>query len=187
MKNNNDHQNQSSSAEANPNKASSSSKAKRRTNPNTNPNPNPNPVVSSHLEDHNDDTTLMMMNTSQQHLQLDHESGHGFISLLNGEDENSGHHHNEEDEDINYCSDDILSSFLNSLINEDAFAAQHQALQLQQQHQHNQSTGNTAQLPDSLVLNSASAFGLGASWESPIMAPSFSQNEHKSAMNDSVE
>ncbi|KAJ0084194.1 hypothetical protein Patl1_30003 [Pistacia atlantica] len=192
LSNNNDHQNQSSSAEANPHKASSSSsKANRR----TNPNPNSNPVISSsHLEDHHNDTTLMMMNTSQQHQQLDHETGNGYTGLLNGEDEsrvvglrNIGHHHNEEDEDINYCSDDVLSSFLNSLINEDAFAAQHQALQLQQQQQHNQPTGNTAQLPDPLVSISATAFGLGASWESPLMASSFSQNEHKKVVNDRVE
>ncbi|XP_028759636.1 transcription repressor MYB5 [Neltuma alba] len=35
----------------------------------------------------------------------------------------------EEDEDINYCADDVFSSFINSLINDDAFSAQ----QLQQQ------------------------------------------------------
>ena len=41
-------------------------------------------------------------------------SGAGLKSTTMGNEENN--------EEINYCSDDVFSSFLNSLINEDAFA-----------------------------------------------------------------
>lgn len=80
---------------------------------------------------------------------------------------------NEDDEDINCCTDDVFSSFLNSLINEDPFAAaaaaagQHQLqpLQLVQQ-------PNGIAPPTDL---SAPAFG---GWESAVlMSSAFIQND----------
>ncbi|XWS42993.1 hypothetical protein CRYUN_Cryun16bG0062100 [Craigia yunnanensis] len=106
--------------------------------------------------------------------------GHGFTSLLNCDDsgiemrssnQNQGIS-NEEDEDINYCTDDIFSSFLNSLINEDAFTNQNQMQQ--------QQINGIAQA-DALVSITATTFGLGQGWESPIMSTNFNQNDPKRA------
>ncbi|KAK9220688.1 hypothetical protein WN944_009111 [Citrus x changshan-huyou] len=92
----------------------------------------------------------------------------------------------EVDVDINYCNDDVFSSFLNSLINEDVFASQHnqQVLQQQQQQLPNETIAlpNTTTGPSSDPLVSttaASTFGLQANWESPIMASSLNQDESR--------
>lgn len=92
----------------------------------------------------------------------------------------------EVDVDVNYCNDDVFSSFLNSLINEDAFASQHNQQVLQQQQQQlpnetialpNTTTGSSS---DPLVSTAAaSTFGLEANWESPIMASSLNQDESR--------
>ncbi|XP_061360591.1 transcription repressor MYB5 [Gastrolobium bilobum] len=80
---------------------------------------------------------------------------------------------NEDYDDINYCSDDVFSSFLNSLINEDAFAAQQhlQSALPSDDHDH-----------DPLIsITTASATppyaGLGVVWESPLMSATFSQSD----------
>lgn len=80
---------------------------------------------------------------------------------------------NEDDEDINCCTDDVFSSFLNSLINEDPFAAaaaaagQHQLQPLQ-----------LVQQPNGIAPSSdlsAPAFG---GWESAvIMSSAFIQKD----------
>ncbi|GAB2276923.1 hypothetical protein Dimus_011632 [Dionaea muscipula] len=96
----------------------------------------------------------------------------------------------DEDEDINYCSDDLFSSFLNSLINEDIFAAQnHVQAPNQQTYQKQLQNGNiininsttpsaadhaaalnTTTLPSS-GMQQAAAFGFGGSgWDAPLMS-----------------
>ncbi|KAL6203918.1 hypothetical protein ACLB2K_021188 [Fragaria x ananassa] len=78
---------------------------------------------------------------------------------------------NEEDEDMNCCTDDVFSSFLNSLINEDPFSAaasQHHLQPLQVMQQPN---GIAQPAADS----SAPAFG---GWESAVlMSSTFIQND----------
>lgn len=70
------------------------------------------------------------------------------------------------DEDVNYCNEDIaFSSFLNSLINDDAFASSHTQQPPQQSSEHE------------AIPNPVSAFGVG--WGSAITSsPTFS-NETK--------
>ncbi|KAL5765282.1 hypothetical protein ACOSQ2_017876 [Xanthoceras sorbifolium] len=116
-------------------------------------------------------------------------NGHGYIvvggggggggGLISKEDHHHAQDHQEDyldDQDINCCiTDDLFSSFLNSLINEDAFAAAGQ----QQQPIPISSDPN-------LVSITSSSFGLGPGWESPIMSSSFNQNDLKIANNDNV-
>ncbi|KAI4345304.1 hypothetical protein L6164_012440 [Bauhinia variegata] len=102
----------------------------------------------------------------------DHGSAVGFRS-------NNTIIHNEDDhEDINYCSDDVFSSFLNSLINEEAFASQHQL----QQYPTNNGI-HAAESSEPLITNiHPSSFGFGTiGWESAIMASAsaFAQNDPK--------
>ncbi|KAK6232065.1 SANT/Myb domain - like 10 [Theobroma cacao] len=158
-------------------KASSSSKANRGGA--TIPKPN-NPASSSLEETSSGQITAhkeneyFQSNNTLHHYQTETAMAHGFTSLLNCEDsgiemrsnQNQGIS-NEEDEDINYCTDDVFSSFLNSLINEEAFANQNQ---MQQQ------TNVTAQA-DALVSVTATTFGLVQGWESPIMSSNFNQND----------
>ncbi|XWS57232.1 hypothetical protein CRYUN_Cryun09bG0156300 [Craigia yunnanensis] len=154
-------------------KASFSSKANRGAA--TIPHPNINPGSSSGQIMVTDKENEYLQN----HFQTDDTAiAHGFTSLLNcdgsgiemrSSNQNQGIRSNEEDEDINYCTDDIFSSFLNSLINEDAFTNQNQ---IQQQ------TSGIAQA-DSLVSISATTLGLGQGWESPIMSSNFNQNDPK--------
>lgn len=146
---------------------SSSSKANYRT---RNPHRNPN-LVTSTLED---DQVLNNGNDGYYH---------GSVNLQNG-DVVSGNEEQDDDE-INYGADDVfMSSFLNSLINEDVFSAQNHHL-----HQMSSNIGITAPAPapaaagssDSLMTH-PSAFAFGAGWENPIMSSGyngFNQNEPK--------
>ncbi|XWS65255.1 hypothetical protein CRYUN_Cryun05aG0077100 [Craigia yunnanensis] len=154
-------------------KASSSSKANHGAA--TIPNPNINSASSrSQIMDADKENEYF-----QNHYQTDDAAiAHGFTSLLNcdasgiemrSSNQNQEIRSNEEDEDINYCTDDVFSSFLNSLINEDAFTNQNQ---MQQQ------TNAIAQA-DALDSITATTFGLGQGWESPIMSSSFNQNDPK--------
>ncbi|KAI8526402.1 hypothetical protein RHMOL_Rhmol13G0304600 [Rhododendron molle] len=144
---------------------SSSSKANYRT---RNPHRNPN-LVTSTLED---DQVLNNGNDGYYH---------GSVNLQNG-DVVSGNEEQDDDE-INYGADDVfMSSFLNSLINEDVFSAQNH-----HSHQMSSNIGITAPTPaaagssDSLMSH-PSAFAFGAGWENPIMSSGyngFNQNEPK--------
>ncbi|KAM5582280.1 transcription repressor MYB5 [Rosa sericea] len=79
---------------------------------------------------------------------------------------------NEEDEDMNCCTDDVFSSFLNSLINEDPFAAAAAA------GQHHSQPLQGMQHPNGIAPpadSSAQAFG---GWESAVlMSSAFIQND----------
>ncbi|KAL4323386.1 hypothetical protein GQ457_11G005580 [Hibiscus cannabinus] len=61
----------------------------------------------------------------------------------------------EDDEDIISCNDDVFSSFLNSLINEEALANQNPMQQL---------TNGAAQADNALVSIAAPSFGLAQDW-----------------------
>lgn len=109
------------------------------------------------------------------------DPSHGYSSLLNCGNGTCGMHlisnaqglSNEEDEDINYGTDDVFSSFLNSLINEEAFTSQ----QMQQE-------GNLiVASSDPLLSTSTSTFGYGPSWESVLMSPT-NQNDPSKRVND---
>ncbi|XP_057956458.1 myb-related protein Zm38-like [Malania oleifera] len=91
----------------------------------------------------------------------------------------------EEDEMMNQCpTDDVFSSFLNSLINEDMFAgssAQHQLLQ-----QPNGASNNSIAPPQgtsadhATLISSAQAFGFGTSWESAVLSSTTSPFHNQS-------
>ncbi|KAL6966252.1 hypothetical protein U1Q18_032033 [Sarracenia purpurea var. burkii] len=88
---------------------------------------------------------------------------------------------NSGDDEINYCTDDVLSSFLNSLINEDAFNNQ-------LQHLHHQQPNNAivnAPSGSDLLISPPPTFAFGAGWDAPIMS-SFHQNDPK-RVNDQHE
>ncbi|XVF41394.1 hypothetical protein PTKIN_Ptkin01aG0276600 [Pterospermum kingtungense] len=121
---------------------------------------------------------IMVANKENEYFQNNYQSdeaaiAHGFTSLLNcngsgiqmisSDIQNQGISSNEEDEDINYCTDDVFSSFLNSLINEDALTNQNQFMQ--------------HQLTNEDI--SATTFGHGQDWESPIISSNFNQNDPK--------
>lgn len=102
---------------------------------------------------------------------------HGYSSLLNSGYGNCGmdfrsiiHGPINEHGDINYCTDDVFSSFLNSIINEEAFTSQ--------QHQQMQQQDNLiVPTSDPLVSLGASTFGYGPSCESELMSSTFNQND----------
>ncbi|TXG73054.1 hypothetical protein EZV62_001633 [Acer yangbiense] len=161
-------------------------------------NPNPNLLISSGLEEDNGGTRMMMITTTSlnkenisgffhNNTSLDDDHDHGNTSLLNRAGglmiSNEDDHDLDDHVDINCCTtDDLFSSFLNSLINEDALASQSQPLMPSAgnivDHHHHQ---------PSLVSITSSTFGLGPSWESPIMSSSFNQNDLiKRVNNDNV-
>ncbi|KAI7991838.1 Transcription repressor MYB5 [Camellia lanceoleosa] len=77
---------------------------------------------------------------------------------------------NEDDDyDINYCSDDVFSSFLNSLIKEDVFNSQHH--QVQQQFNGIAIAPAAAGSSDPLIYPPQS-LAFGAGWDAPIMSAS---------------
>ncbi|GAV90713.1 Myb_DNA-binding domain-containing protein, partial [Cephalotus follicularis] len=128
------------------------------------------PVLVSNNKEDND----YYQNTSLDPYQTVGAPSNGYTSLLTCDDPVIGLRSNqgisnEEDEDIQYCSgDNVFSSFLNSLINEEAFTSQNQ---LQQQ------TSGIPPWSDPLITFSASTFGFGASWESALMPSPFNEND----------
>ncbi|KAA8549668.1 hypothetical protein F0562_001314 [Nyssa sinensis] len=88
---------------------------------------------------------------------------------------------NEDDNDINYCSDDLFSLFLNSLIDEDVFNGGQSQVVLQQQ-----STVIVPVVPDPWISSAQtmmiSTIGAGRDI-APIMTsgPAFNQNDPKMA------
>ncbi|WCJ28878.1 myb domain protein 5 [Euphorbia peplus] len=84
----------------------------------------------------------------------------------------------DEDEDmINCCTDDVFSSFLNSLINEEPFTTQQQVI--------------NGILPssssDPLIPVHGSSFGLGATWDSAILSSTFNQNDPNKRILDNLQ
>nr|QBG79752.1 R2R3-MYB family transcription factor [Citrus x aurantium]QBG79826.1 R2R3-MYB family transcription factor [Citrus x aurantium] len=147
----------------------------------------PNALVDDHDSEYHQNGMMENPYTSLSNCDHHHDDDGGLglrsNNVNNVSDEGLSY---EVDVDINYCNDNVFSSFLNSLINEDAFASQHnqQVLQ-QQQHQLpnetiallNTTTGSSS---DPLVSTAAaSTFGLEANWESPIMASSLNQDESR--------
>nr|URY18963.1 MYB protein [Zanthoxylum bungeanum] len=108
----------------------------------------------------------------------------GYTSLLMNNCDHDDHQSvgldDDDDEDINYCTDDVFSSFLNSLINDDAFPSEHNNQQPQQEEAANGSIAMPAtdSSSDPFVSIAASTLGHGASnWESLIMSSSSNQND----------
>ncbi|XP_022742983.1 transcription repressor MYB5-like [Durio zibethinus] len=144
--------------------SSNSSKANLGASAATLPNPNINPASSS--------AQIMAADKENEHFQNHYQTydtaiAHGFTSdLLNCdasriEMRSSSNQNQGSNED---CTDDAFSSFLNSLINEDAFTNQNQ---MQQQ------TNGIEQVD-------GTTFSLGQGWESPIMSSNyFNQNDPK--------
>ncbi|KAL5976760.1 hypothetical protein ACLOJK_021093 [Asimina triloba] len=71
-----------------------------------------------------------------------------------------------EDDDMEYCTDDVFSSFLNSLMNEDMF------MQQQQQQQ------NLGMASDLHEVSPVPSFGFGAVWEAPAAGVSNEGEQH---------
>ncbi|GFY98997.1 myb domain protein 12 [Actinidia rufa] len=74
----------------------------------------------------------------------------------------------EDDDDINYCTDDVFSSFLNSLINEDVFNnGQHP---VQRQINGIVVPAVAADASSDPLISAPQNFALGAGWDAPIMS-----------------
>ncbi|KAL6966249.1 Transcription repressor myb5 [Sarracenia purpurea var. burkii] len=123
-------------------------------------NPNPN-LVNSAIED--------QVSNGQVLINKGNGYSHGgAVNLQNSDASGLGN----GDDEINCCSDEVLSSFLNSLINEDVFNNQH--------HVHHQQPSNGYDAPSSsdLLISPPPTFAFGAGWDAPIMS-SFHQNDPK--------
>lgn len=155
-------------------KASSSSKGANRI-PSPSPNPNPSSTSSGgNLVE--EETPNNATGYFGQHHQV------GALNLHNDQE--------EEDDDINYCTDDVFSSFLNSLINEDVYANQIVQQQQQQQQQLNGTIAPVIPVSDpATLISSAQAFSFGTNWENAIMSSTavFSQNIDPRRFTDNAE
>ncbi|GFZ12867.1 myb domain protein 5 [Actinidia rufa] len=142
-----------------PSSSSSTSKANQMI-PSNPPNPNlvispslKNPVISAHS-----DQDLINKGKSTGYYTDDHGlRSNNTMNICNQED----------DDDINYCTDDVFSSFLNSLINEDMF----DSTQYQVQQQINgivvPAAGDASSDP---LISASQNFAFGAGWDAPIMS-----------------
>ncbi|RWR77689.1 transcription repressor MYB5-like protein [Cinnamomum micranthum f. kanehirae] len=77
-----------------------------------------------------------------------------------------GLHNGNEDGDMDYCTDDVFSSFLNSLINEEMF--------LQQQQQQN------LVAPSDSLISPMPDFSYGTMWDPAVLSPAVAANEDDS-------
>ncbi|KAL5563677.1 hypothetical protein UlMin_033424 [Ulmus minor] len=129
--------------------------------------PNPNPNGGEEEEEARIGNGFFQNNKENQNQTGKGVDFHGYEGLPGSDHGVVG---NEEDEDINYCNDDVFSSFLNSLINEDAFGAAQQHHQVLQ-HQPN---GISPFSDPFIPVNAASSTG----WESAMMSSTFNQNDN---------
>ncbi|TKY56108.1 Transcription repressor MYB5 [Spatholobus suberectus] len=88
---------------------------------------------------------------------------------------------NDDINNINYYSDDVFSSFLNSLINEDAFAAQQHHVHTELPIERSIPLPCDDRVDDPLITSASAPQGydddIGVLWESPLVSASaFSQN-----------
>lgn len=145
----------------------SSSKAKTVMNPNPNPPPPSEKAASGNS-----------MSDNQRQIVAAGNDGGANIHNLGGSGVGVRNSNNiEKDEDLNCGTDDVFSSFLNSLINEDLFHLQ------QQHHGGLMVPGST----DALISSSsAQSFGFGTSWEAAVMssASAFSGIDHPKRFSD---
>ncbi|KAF5735700.1 Myb domain protein 5 isoform 1 [Tripterygium wilfordii] len=119
---------------------------------------NPNPE-NNNVGDYFQNGYVHVQSASIDHHHLQYQLP-GTLAVNNGCSAGLLNNNQEEDYDMNCCNgDDVFSSFLNSLINEEA-------------HQNEQ-------MADPLVSISSSFFGFGTSWESPLVSSTFSQNDPK--------
>nr|XP_027072976.1 transcription repressor MYB5-like isoform X1 [Coffea arabica] len=126
----------------------------------------------------NPETTAGEVHVNMQN--ADHEG-----DVTYGMDLRSSHEgfSNEDDDDTNYCTDDIFSSFLNSLINEDAFNSPN----LLQQQQLQPNSTSTATDCDALI-SSTTAFTFGPGWDAPSVASTSSSDHNDPKLtNEKVE
>ncbi|XP_065879818.1 transcription repressor MYB5 [Euphorbia lathyris] len=108
---------------------------------------------------------------------MDHNDGvinlncHGYADGYEIGMRSSNVDHDHEDEDMNCSTDDVFSSFLNSLINEEAFTTQ--------QHQQQQVINGIlpASVSDPLISITSSSLGLGPGWDSALLSSTFNQND----------
>ncbi|CAK9161988.1 unnamed protein product [Ilex paraguariensis] len=127
-----------------------------------------NLVLSSLEEAQTDGPTIVNSgNKTCNRIDLDQ---YNSVASENGDDDD------DDDDDINYCTatDDVFSSFLNSLINEDGFNCQNQVEQ--------QETNMIANGSD-VLITSTQTFAFGDGWDAPIMssasASAFSHKDSK--------
>ncbi|GAB2286973.1 hypothetical protein Dimus_021361 [Dionaea muscipula] len=130
--------------------------------------------------------------------------GMGLILVKDSNNAGDGYYNNngsdeeeeEEDEDVNYCSsDEVFSSFLNSLIDEDVYHAAQNYVQVTHQQQQSLPNGNgngngtstiaAAAAGDAMNtaasstdLQTAFGFGggIGSGWDAPLMSAAASAN-----------
>lgn len=157
----------------------SSSKAKTVVNPNPSPKPNPSPSEKAAA---NKEAGNFM---SDNQYQIGAAGNDGSANIQNSDGSGTGlrSSNNEEDDDLNCGTDDVFSSFLNSLINEDAFSG-HNHLQ-QQHHGDLIAPGSDALMSSALVQS----LGFGTSWEAAVMSSTsaFSQIDHPKRFNDQTD
>ncbi|XP_021816704.1 transcription repressor MYB5-like [Prunus avium] len=204
------------------NKAATVSSSKtNRFSSNTNPSPPPTsePVAHHHgaaanTDGNNGNIVTNISNKENGYLVDDQELGtmvHGYANMTSSDHasaaamgtlslRSSSSNHggallggNEEDDDMNCCADDVFSSFLNSLINEDPFSGQHH-LQQQVLLQNGNNAHNAAGADGSDHHVPLISSGAGATapstfgWESAVlMSSAFIQNDHHRVLNDQTE
>ena len=159
--------NSSSSSPPDLNKASPSSKAKTVANPSPSPNSSEKSAVDK-------ETGNSLSNNNQDHqIGAAGNDGRNSDGPGIGWRRSTGHNNDDDDDedDLNCGTDDVFSSFLNSLINEDVFTG-HQHLQ---QQQHHGGVGLVAPGSDALISSSSvQSFGFGTGWEAAAAAASMS-------------
>ncbi|KAL3529777.1 hypothetical protein ACH5RR_009099 [Cinchona calisaya] len=115
---------------------------------------------------------------------LVHDDQYKNAAMTVGNENQNTPNEDDEIEDINYCTDDIFSSFLNSLINEDVFNSQNIVHEQQQLQPNNVIDEKNS---DSLI-SSTHTFTFGPGWEAPVVACTspFDQN-NSNRLNEHVE
>ncbi|XP_059628779.1 transcription repressor MYB5-like [Cornus florida] len=159
-----------------------------------NPNPNPNLVTSTDLMEEESasanktggvvDKGYGIIELQLQQYHEDGTAGNDAVKMQNSDGSGgtglrSSHGlSSQDDDDVYNYTDDVFSSFLNSLINEDVFDGQHQVVQ--QQHNINNMMIAPGGGGGSDPLIKSFAFG-GVGWDAPIMnsVSAFNQNDPK--------
>lgn len=151
--------------------------------PAPNPNPNPNPNFSG-LEDMGGGSGGRSSNSigDEEGTDLDQRggaatarAGQGVDAILKNSDGfiPPGLHNGNEHDDLLCCTDDVFSSFLNSLINEEMFP--------QQQQQQN------LVAPSDSLIYSLPNLSYGTTWDTAVLAPAVANEDDNVRFADGVD
>ncbi|XP_077212531.1 transcription repressor MYB5-like [Tasmannia lanceolata] len=140
--------------------------------PKPNPNPNPNPKPNFSLLEETGRRVIGSEYLVENNLDEDDSWRNSNGLLKMGVQSSHGNDRSNEDDEMDICTDDIFSSFLNSLINEDMFIQQNQQNMV---------------APSDPLVSSLPSLGYGTFWEATVSSGTGANEDEQGRFEDRID